>query len=149
MKLLSREDIDSMVNSLSWGRRISRIERGIFSEDIVDYTIKSMVIDKYYENIIIIIMNNSVLQIPMSKELRINSEKMAKDSGFSSLQEVVRLFLTKFSKKEMEVSFEMPKIKLSAKNDRRYTKMIEDYEKNKDKYITYDNVDELMKSLNS
>ena len=94
-------------------------------------------------------MNNSVLQIPMSKELRINSEKMAKDSGFSSLQEVVRLFLTKFSKKEMEVSFEMPKIKLSAKNDRRYTKMIEDYEKNKDKYITYDNVDELMKSLNS
>ena len=49
----------------------------------------------------------------------------------------------------MEVSFEMPKIKLSAKNDRRYTKMIEDYEKNKDKYITYDNVDELMKSLNS
>jgi len=74
-------------------------------------------------------MNDSVLQVPISKELRDKSEKVAKSSGFSSLQEVVRLFLKKFSNKELEIGFEMPKYKLSAKNEKRYMKMVEDYEK--------------------
>jgi len=77
-------------------------------------------------------MNNTVLQIPMTMELREKSEKAAVEAGFSSLQEVVRIFLKKFSHKELTVSFDMPKIKLSAKNEKRYMKMIEDYKNNKD-----------------
>lgn len=37
-------------------------------------------------------MNNTVLQIPLSKDLRVKSLKAAEDLGFSSLQEVVRVF---------------------------------------------------------
>lgn len=35
VKLLKREDIDSMVYSLSWGRRISRMEKGDSTSGIV------------------------------------------------------------------------------------------------------------------
>lgn len=76
-------------------------------------------------------MNHTVLQIPMSRELREKSEKAAVEAGFSSLQEAVRIFLKKFSCKELTVSFDMPKVKLSAKNEKRYIKMVEDYENNK------------------
>lgn len=76
-------------------------------------------------------MNHTVLQIPMSTELRENSEKTAVEAGFSSLQEVVRIFLKKFSHKELVISFDMPKVKLSVKNEKRYMKMVEDYKKNK------------------
>jgi antitoxin component of RelBE/YafQ-DinJ toxin-antitoxin module len=74
-------------------------------------------------------MNNTVLQIPMTIELREKSEKAAIEAGFSSLQEAVRIFLKKFSHKELVVSFDVPKIKLSAKNEERYLKMIGDYKK--------------------
>ena len=76
-------------------------------------------------------MNNTVLQIPMTMELREKSEKAAVEAGFSSLQEAVRIFLKKFSHKELVVSFDMPKIKLSAKNEKRYLEMMDDYEKDK------------------
>lgn len=77
-------------------------------------------------------MNNTVLQIPMTIELREKSEKVAVEAGFSSLQEAVRIFLKKFSHKELVVSFDVPKIKLSAKNEKRYLKMVDDYKKDKD-----------------
>lgn len=76
-------------------------------------------------------MNNTVLQIPMTIELREKSEKAAVEAGFSSLQEAVRIFLKKFSHRELVVSFDMPKIKLSAKNEKRYMEMMNDYEKDK------------------
>ena len=77
-------------------------------------------------------MNNTVLQIPMTMDLREKSEKAAVEAGFSSLQEAVRIFLKKFSHKELVVSFDMPKIQLSAKNEKRYIEMMNDYEKDKD-----------------
>lgn len=76
-------------------------------------------------------MNNTILQIPMPLELREKSEKVANDLGFSSLQEAVRIFLKKFSQKEITVSFDTPQIKLSAKNEKRYLKMVKDYKNNK------------------
>jgi len=94
-------------------------------------------------------MNNTVLQIPMTMELREKSERAAVEAGFSSLQEAVRIFLKKFSHKELVVSFDMPKIKLSAKNERRYMEMIKDYKKNKSEYRSFDDVDDIMKYLNS
>jgi len=76
------------------------------------------------------------------------SEKMAKSSGFSSLQEVVRLFLFKYSNNELEVGFEIPQIKLSTKNDQRYTKMIDDYNRNKN-VVRSRSVDDFFAKLNS
>jgi len=74
---------------------------------------------------------------------------VAKDSGFSSLQEVVRLMLTKFARKEIGITFErFPAVRLSAKNDRRYAKMVNDFEEGKD-IKTFNNVDDLMKDLTS
>lgn len=64
-------------------------------------------------------MNNTVLQIPMTIELREKSEKAAVEAGFSSLQEVVRVFLTCFSKGETKVKLETLKIKNSAKNNKK------------------------------
>lgn len=77
-------------------------------------------------------MNNTVLQIPMSMELREKSEKAAVEAGFSSLQEAVRVFLKKFSHEELVMSFDVPKIRLSEKNEERYLKMIKDYKNDKD-----------------
>jgi antitoxin component of RelBE/YafQ-DinJ toxin-antitoxin module len=94
-------------------------------------------------------MNNTVLQIPMTMELREKSEKAAVEAGFSSLQEAVRIFLKKFSHKELVVSFDMPKIKLSEKNEKRYIEMIKDYKKDKSEYRSFDDVDDMMKYLNS
>lgn len=94
-------------------------------------------------------MNNTVLQIPMSLELREKSEKAATNMGFSSLQEAVRVFLQKFSRQEIVISFDIPQIKLSTKNEKRYLKMIEDYKNNKDKYKSFNNVDDMMKYLHS
>ena len=94
-------------------------------------------------------MNNTVLQIPMTTELREQSEKAAFEAGFSSLQEAVRIFLKKFSHRELVVSFDMPKIKLSAKSEKRYLEMIKDYKKNKSEYRSFDDAGDIMKYLNS
>lgn len=75
------------------------------------------------------------------------SEKVAKSSGFSSLQEVVRLFLFKYSNKELEVGFEVPEVKLSAKNDKRYARMVDDYGKGKN-VVKTDSVDDFFGKLN-
>ncbi|MEK7061121.1 MAG: hypothetical protein AAB954_00485 [Patescibacteria group bacterium] len=93
-------------------------------------------------------MNTTILQVPISKSLRTEAVSVAKDSGFSSLQEVVRLMLTKFARKEIGVTFErFPKVMLSAKNDRRYAKMVDDVLSGRVKTKSFDNVDDLMKDL--
>jgi len=93
-------------------------------------------------------MNNTVLQIPLSKKLREQSEKVAADMGFSSLQEVVRVFLNKLICGELTVSFDMPVVKISDKNAKRYQKIVEDYEKDRSKYRSFNNVNDMMKYLN-
>lgn len=93
-------------------------------------------------------MNSTILQIPIDKNIRNQAASYAEKMGFSSLQEVVRLFLNKIATGEMDVTFE-PVVKLSAKNDKRYTKMIEDIESGKVKTKAFDDVESLMNYLNS
>lgn len=66
------------------------------------------------------------MQVPVSKALRIKAESAALDYGFSSLQEVVRVFMTKLAKRTIEVSFQEV-IMLSSKAQDRYQKMDEDF----------------------
>lgn len=44
-------------------------------------------------------MNTVTLQVPMSKTLRQQAQVVADEYGFSSIQEVIRLFLNRFSQK--------------------------------------------------
>lgn len=51
-------------------------------------------------------MQRVVVQIPMSKQLKEKAELVSADLGFSSLQEVIRVLLTKLSKNEFNLKVE-------------------------------------------
>ncbi len=86
----------------------------------------------YYETVIfIIIMDTKILQVPMSKSLKQSAQEVAHDYGFSSLQDILRVILTKLSRRELVVSIEETAIHLSKKNDQRYVKMSRDFSKRK------------------
>ena len=70
-------------------------------------------------------MDTTILQVPVKKDVRQKAAVVAKAMGFSSLQEAMRIFLTKLALKQVDIKFE-EKIQLSEKNARRYDKMIED-----------------------
>lgn len=71
--------------------------------------------------------NRSVLQVPMSVDLRRRAEAAATEHGLSSLQEMVRLLLHKLTKNELTLSVREPQEeRLSPKAERRYAKMIAD-----------------------
>lgn len=75
-------------------------------------------------------MDTTTLQIPLPKSLKADATGVAKEYGFSSLQEVVRFMLTKLARREIGVTIEQfPAVRLSARNEKRYAKMDEDFKK--------------------
>lgn len=90
-------------------------------------------------------MQSVTLQIPMNKDLKINAEKAAHEQGFSSLQEIVRVFLSKLAANKIEVNLES--IFLSEENEKRYAAMTKDFESNKNIH-TAQNVEDLLTQLN-
>lgn len=93
-------------------------------------------------------MNRVVLQIPIDASLRKAAEKSAVEQGFTSLQEITRIFLKQLAEKTISVNFEQS-IQLSPKAIKRYDRMTKDFEANNEKIFSADNVDDLMKHLNS
>lgn len=94
-------------------------------------------------------MNRSILQIPLSKELRKEAEKQALEQGFSSLQEAVRVFLKKLADRMIKSRFEEEKIvKLSPRAEKRYEKIVKDIEAGRNVTKTK-NIDELFELLRS
>lgn len=91
-------------------------------------------------------MNRTVLQVPLSVDLRKEAEKQALAQGFSSLQEAVRLFLRKLGSKTIGFTFEETE-QLSPRAIKRYNKMIDDIEKGKVKTQSFYDVDSLIKHL--
>ncbi len=94
-------------------------------------------------------MNRVIVQVPMTSELRKKAEDIAQAQGFSSLQDAIRMFLAKFVKKELVVTFEEPEERLSPKAERRYNKMVEDVRSGKVKPKSFTNVKEMMEYLNA
>lgn len=94
-------------------------------------------------------MNTTTLQIPIQKHLRDKASIVAKQCGFSSVQEVVRVFLSQFADRCIDVSFTPPAVQLSEKNAKRYDRIVEDVLAGKVKTKTFTNVDDLMAELNS
>lgn len=91
-------------------------------------------------------MQRAVLQIPIDQQIKEEAERAAKAQGFSSLQEVVRVFLNKLAKRGIWVTFEET-VQLSKQAARRYDKMAQDIEKGKVKTKTFTDVTSLMKHL--
>jgi len=92
-------------------------------------------------------MQKTVLQIPISKQLKDDAEKAAYDQGFSSLQEVLRVFMKKFANKNINFSLkEEEAVKLSKKSEKRYLKAMEDFKKEKNVF-TATSVDDLIRQL--
>ena len=93
-------------------------------------------------------MNSTVLQVPIKKNVRDQATSAAEKMGFSSLQEVVRLFLNKMASGQIDVNFES-QVSLSDKNDVRYSQMIEDVDRGKIKPKVFTNTNSLIEYLQS
>ena len=81
----------------------------------------------------------------MDPRLKIDAEKAAIDQGFSSLQELVRVLLSKVAQRKIEVQFEEV-VMLSEKAEKRYLKAMKDIEEGKNVY-TAKNLDEFFNQL--
>ncbi len=92
-------------------------------------------------------MQSTILQVPIDKNIRNQAASRAEKMGFSSLQEVVRLFLNKIAGGEVNFTFE-ENIQLSPKAIKRYNKMIDDIESGKAKTKTFTDTGSMMKYLN-
>jgi len=90
---------------------------------------------------------NTILQVPMSKELRDQAASQARNMGFSSLQETVRIFLGKLALGQVNIKFEET-VQLSPKAIKRYDKMIEEAKSGKNISKAFTDVKEMMKYLN-
>lgn len=93
-------------------------------------------------------MDSTILQVPISKSLRDEAAAAASGMGFSSLQEAVRVFLAQLRDQTVKISFEYPAVQLSARAIKRYNKISEDFELNRDKYPSFTDVDKMMEYLN-
>lgn len=92
---------------------------------------------------------NDVLQVPMTKEMRESATSTALSQGYSSLQEMVRVFLRQSIEKKVETRFvtTAPPVKLSAKAVKRYNKIAKDIESGKEEVYRFNSVEELMNHL--
>lgn len=90
----------------------------------------------------------TIIQVPVERKLRDEAEAAATDQGFSSLQDVVRLFLQRFAKRELFVVF-ADEEQLSPAAARRYDKMVNDVLRGKVKTKRFTSVKGLMNDLNS
>lgn len=91
-------------------------------------------------------MQRTVLQVPIGLELKNEAEQTAQAQGFSSLQEVVRVFLSRFAEKQIEITFEKS-VQLSPHAIKRYDKMTRDIQRGNIKTKTFTDVNSLMKHL--
>jgi len=81
-------------------------------------------------------MNQIVsLQIPIGVDIRNRALANAKSLGFSNLQESIRIFIHELANNKFDISFSPKTVVLSAKNNARYSKMIDDIESGKEKTI--------------
>lgn len=80
-------------------------------------------------------MQRVILQVPMSQQLKNSAEAVSTDMGFSSLQEAIRVILTKLSKRQLSLKIEEgEEINLSPSAKRLFQKALRDIESGKDIY---------------
>jgi len=92
---------------------------------------------------------NTTLQVPIDPGLKSRATRAAKNMGFSSLQETVRIFLTKLANGTMRVSLEPTNIDehVSSKALARYDKMERDIKSGKEPVYKAKNAQDLLDQL--
>ncbi len=98
-------------------------------------------------------MDSMILQIPMDKTFKLSAQKRAEESGFSSLQDLVRFLLTQFTEKKFAVTVSQ-NVSDEVLTPMQEKALIRSYlQAKKDmargKGITTSSVDEMMKYLRS
>lgn len=83
-------------------------------------------------------MNDTVLQIPISKNLKSQALEVSREYGFSSLQELLRVFLVKLVRRETVVTIETKPVVLSKKSNQRYNKILQDIKQGKNTHLVKD-----------
>ena len=81
-------------------------------------------------------MQRVIVQVPMNKDLKEKAEAAASELGFSSLQEVMRVLLTKLSNRQLSVKIEESEeiTNLSKAAEKRFKKAVEDIKAEKNIY---------------
>lgn len=95
---------------------------------------------------------NTVLHIPLNKELKSQAESIAKANGYSSIQEVLRVFITQFTSGEIKSTFVIDHdVQLTSEQAAFLDRRVEEIEKAKKKNEVYrvSNVEEMMAVLDS
>lgn len=92
--------------------------------------------------------DTTILQIPISKSLRNEVETIVRNTGFSSLQEYLRVYLTQLKNSVIHVVTEPKSTQLSPKAIVRYNKISKDIISGKN-IMHANSIDELMKQLNA
>ncbi|OGY26457.1 MAG: hypothetical protein A2Z24_00390 [Candidatus Woykebacteria bacterium RBG_16_44_10] len=72
-------------------------------------------------------MTKTILQVPVSNDLKEKAEEAAHKQGFSSLQESIRVFLSQLSQGNLKISFE-PAVRLTPKAEAHYEELLKDIE---------------------
>mgnify|MGYP001574864169 CR=1 FL=1 len=96
-------------------------------------------------------MQRVIVQVPMNKNLKEKAEIVVSDLGFSSIQEAIRVLLTKLSRREftVKVEEEVEEIKhLSKAAERKFKKAVEDIKAGRNITKTK-NIDQLLSLLRS
>ncbi len=92
-------------------------------------------------------MDSTILQIPITKSFRDQVSGVVLEMGFSSIQDYLRLIMKKTLTKEIDVTVGPKPVMLSARNVKRYEKMVDDVLTGKEKVKSFDNVDDLFNDL--
>ena len=95
-------------------------------------------------------MQRVIVQVPMSQNLKNMAEAVTSDMGFSSLQEAIRVILTKLSKRQLALRIEEPEeiTDLSPAAEKRFKKALADIKARKNIYKPKDK-EEFFKMLRS
>lgn len=94
---------------------------------------------------------NTTLHVPLNKELKFKAEYIAKKKGYSSLQEVLRVFIVQFTNEEVKPVFINTEktIYLTSHQEDFLQQRVTDTQQAENKNETYSigNAEEMMKIL--
>lgn len=98
-----------------------------------------------YDTCAILENMRSIIQVPISPQLRLEATQVAHSQGFSSLQEVIRVLLHQLAAGKLEIQAK-PVLEISKERQQRYAAMVAEMQRAPNSPAAA-SVDELMEQL--